>query len=108
MLALKKMNKIMENTDISSKIDIDKLENMIIRYLLRNIYFYENCRRRNDSDLVLTKRDIEVPEFVGANSSMKDALKIIVSNKDYYNILNSIQNSSNRKQEITKILSYYK
>ena len=108
ILALKKMHKIMEKTDISSQIDIDKLQNMVIRYLLRNIYFYESCRRKKDSDIVLLKRDIEVPEFVGANSSMKDALKIIINNKDYYNILNSINNSSNRKQEITKILSYYK
>ena len=108
LLSLKKMNKILENSDISSQIDIDKLENMIIRYLLRNIYFYESCRRKNDSKIVLSKRDIEIPEFVGMNKSFGDALKIIVSNKDYYNILNSIQNSPNRKQEITKILSYYK
>ena len=108
ILALKKMHKIMEKTDISSQIDIDKLQNMVIRYLLRNIYFYESCRRKKDSDIVLLKRDIEVPEFVGMNKSFGDALKIIVSDKEYFNVLDSINNSQNRRQEITKILKYFK
>ena len=108
ILALKKMHKIMEKTDISSQIDIDKLQNMVIRYLLRNIYFYESCRRKKDSDIVLLKRDIEVPEFVGMNKSFGDTLKIIVSNKEYFNVLDSINNSQNRRQEITKILKYFK
>ena len=108
ILSLKKMNKIMEKKDISSQIDIGKLQNMIIRYLLRNIYFYESCRRKKDSDIVLLKRDIEIPEFVGMNKSFGEALKIIVSDKEYFNILNSINNSPNRKQEVTKILKQYK
>ena len=108
ILALKKMHKIMEKTDISSQIDIDKLQNMVIRYLLRNIYFYESCRRKKDSDIVLLKRDIEVPEFVGVNKSFGDALKIIVSDKEYFNVLDSINNSQNRRQEITKILKHFK
>ena len=81
---------------------------MVIRYLLRNIYFYESCRRKKDSDIVLLKRDIEVPEFVGVNKSFGDALKIIVSDKEYFNVLDSINNSQNRRQEITKILKHFK
>lgn len=42
------------------------------------------------------------------NKSFGEALKIIVSDKEYFNILNSINNSPNRKQEVTKILKQYK
>ena len=107
-LALKKLNKIINNVDISSQRDFENLQNMLIRFLLRNIYFYESSRRRKESDIVLAKRDIEIPEFVGMNSSLKDSLKNIISGKEYYNILNSIQNSSDRKKDISKILTYYK
>jgi len=108
VLALRKMNKVMENIDISSQMDFEKLQNMLIRYLLRNIYFYERCKRRTESDLVLAKKKIEVPAFAIKNSSLGEALKIIVSDKEYQSILESIEKSSERPKEISKILTYYK
>ena len=68
----------------------------------------KHLHKKKDSDIVLLKRDIEIPEFVGMNKSFGEALKIIVSDKEYFNILNSINNSPNRKQEVTKILKQYK
>ncbi len=108
ILALKKLNRIIESVDISSQIDIEKLQNMLIRFLLRNIYFYESSKRTKESELVLAKREIEVPTFVGMNKSLGEALRIIISDKEYHNILSSIQKSSDRKNEISNILTYYK
>ena len=107
-LILKKLNILVKKINISSQMDFERLENMMIRFLLRNIYFYEGSRRKKDSDLVLSKRDIEVPSIVRINSSLNDALKIIVTSKEYNSILDSIQNSSDRKKEISNILKYYK
>lgn len=108
LLSLKKMNKIMDKVDISSQEDFEKLQNTLIRFLLRNIYFYESCRRKRESDLVLSNRDIEVPSFALLNNSFGEALRVIVNDKEYYNILQSIQNSNDRKKDISQILKYYK
>lgn len=107
-LALKKINSIIDNINIDSKEDFEQLQNMLIRFLLRNIYFYESGRRKAESDFVLTTRDIVVPTFIGKNDTFGDALRVIVSDREYSTILESIQNSSNRKSEISKILTYYK
>ena len=50
LLKEKKLNKIINNVDISSQRDFENLQNMLIRFLLRNIYFYESSRRRKDKD----------------------------------------------------------
>jgi len=81
---------------------------MLIRFLLRNIYFFESARRKIDSNLVLEKRNIEIPNFNHNNSILNDYLRLIVNNKDYNSILESIYNSNNRKEEISHILTYYK
>ena len=107
-LAFRKITKVMDNVDISSQVDFEKLQNMMIRYLLRNIYFYECCRRKKDSNLVLRTKEIEVPDFVGMDNSLSEALKIIVSSDEYYNILNTIEKSTDRKKEIPIILKTYK
>jgi len=108
VLALRKINSIIDSINIDSKEDFEQLQNMLIRFLLRNIYFYESSKRKDDSILVLTNRDIEVPTFVAKNDSLGDALRVIVNDREYSAILDSIQNSGNRKIEISKILTYYK
>ena len=106
--SLVKMKKIMKSVDISSNLDFEELQNMLIRYLLRNIFFFENTRRKDDSNLILRTREIEVPELVGMDRRVEDALSIIIHSDDYHKILESIDNSSNRKNEISSILKYYK
>ena len=107
-LLLEKTNSIIDNINIDSQEDFEQLQNMLIRFLLRNLYFFEKSSRKSESNLILTNRDIVVPTFVRKNDTLGDALKVIVNDKDYSAILDSIQNSSNRKKEISKILTYYK
>ena len=107
-LALKKTQKIIDKVDFSTQIDFDKLQNMLIRYLLRNIYFYESCGRKKESDLVLINKKIDIPDTITKNSEVGDMLGTIVNSSDYINILELIQDSNNKKKEITYILKYYK
>ena len=41
-----KLKKIIKKVDISSNSDFETLQNMFIRYLLRNMYFFEKCNRQ--------------------------------------------------------------
>ena len=107
-LLLRKINSILQNSDISSQINLEKLENMLIRFLLRNLYFYETCKRKKDSELVLATKKIEVPSFVGKNKDLGEALRIVISNQEYSKIINAIESSDDRKQEICSILQKYK
>ena len=107
LLLQKKLNKIMEKVNISSQKDFDDLQNMLIRFLLRNIYFYERSRRRTESNIVLEKKDIIIPKFI-TNNSLEEALNTIVHDNEYYSILNAIEQSNNRKEEVTRILKNYK
>ena len=103
------MRQIIDNVNYSGKCeDFDKLQNMLIRYLLRNIYFFESAKRKNETNIILETREIEIPNMVGLDSSLKDSLGMIISSNDYRNILNSISNADNRKQEVSAILKYYK
>lgn len=107
--SLIKMKQIIDNVNYSGKCeDFDKLQNMLIRYLLRNIYFFESAKRKNETNIILETREIEIPNMVGLDSSLKDSLGMIISSNDYRNILNSISNADNRKQEVSAILKYYK
>ena len=106
--SLIKMKKIMNNVDINSQKDFEELQNMMIRYLLRNIYFFECSRRKNDSNLVLQTREVEVPSMVGCNSTLLDSFGLVINSKDYQNILKTLSESSNRRGEVTSILKYYK
>ena len=106
--SLIKMKKIMSNVDINSQKDFEKLQNMMIRYLLRNIYFFECSRRKNDSNLVLQTREVEVPSMVGCNSTLLNSFGLVINSKDYQNILKTLSESSNRRGEVTSILKYYK
>ena len=108
ILSLKKLNKVMDKIDISSQEDFDELQNMLIRFLLRNLYFYERSRRKTESDIVLEKRDIIIPQLSITDNNFKESLEDIVNNQEYQSILNSIQNSNDRKEEITRILKQYK
>ena len=107
ILLQKKIIKIMEKVDISTEKDFDDLQNMLIRFLLRNIYFYERSRRRTESNIVLEKKDIIIPKFI-TNNSLEEALNTIVHDNEYYSILNAIEQSNNRKEEVTRILKNYK
>ncbi len=106
--ALNKINNIIKNIDSNSQIDFDQLQNTYIRFLLRNIYFYEATKRKKESEYVLTNNNIELPNLLRTNNSLSDDIRVILNDKEYHSILNSIKNSSNRKKEITNILSYYK
>ena len=106
-MLLKKLNKLVDKVDISSKQEFEELQNMLIRFLLRNIYFYERSRRKTESDIVLTKKDIMVPNFT-SNNNVEEALTTIVNNQEYNNILDTINKSNNRKEEVTRILKNYK
>ena len=108
ILSLKKLNKVMDKIDISSQQDFDELQNMFIRFLLRNLYFYERSRRKTESDIVLEKKDIIIPQLSITDNNFKESLEDIVNNSEYQDILNTISNSSNRKEEITRILKQYK
>ena len=105
---LVKMKKIMSNVEINSQSDFDELQNMLIRYLLRNIYFFECSRRKNDSELILQTKEVEVPSMVGCTSTLIDSLGLIINSRDYQNILKTISESNNRRGEVTSILKYYK
>lgn len=104
---LKKINKLIDKVDISSKQEFEELQNILIRFLLRNIYFYERSRRKTESDIVLTKKDIIVPKFT-FNNNVEEALATIINNQEYNNILDTINKSNNRKDIITRILKNYK
>ena len=106
-MLLKKLNKLVDKVDISSKQEFEELQNMLIRFLLRNIYFYERSRRKTESDIVLTKKDIIVPKFT-SNNNVEEALTIIINNHEYNSILDTINKSNNRKEEVTRILKNYK
>ncbi len=106
-MLLKKLNKLVDKVDISSKQDFEELQNMLIRFLLRNIYFYERSRRKTESDIVLTKKDIIVPKFT-SNNNVEEALTTVINNQEYNNILDTINKSNNRKDEVTRILKNYK
>ncbi len=107
--SLIKMKKAIENINYSgSQKEFDMLQNMLIRYLLRNIYFFESAKRKEESDLVLSTREVEIPAMVGIDNSLRESLNIIINSKDYNNILNSISKSNNRKKEISMILKQYK
>lgn len=106
-MLLKKLNKLVDKVDISSKQEFEELQNMLIRFLLRNIYFYERSRRKTESDSVLTKKDIIVPKFT-SNNNVEEALSTIINNQEYNNILDTINKSKNRKEEVTRILMNYK
>ena len=107
--SLIKMKKAIENINYSgSQKEFDMLQNMLIRYLLRNIYFFESAKRKEESDLVLSTRKVEIPAMVGIDNSLRESLNIIINSKDYNNILNSISKSNNRKKEISMILKQYK
>lgn len=103
-----KMRKIIKNLDFSSQADFETLENMLIRYLLRNIYFFETTRRTSESDIILFKREIELPDIIQTTPFLEEALRKIIQSDNYNRILNSIANSNNRKDEITSILKNYK
>ena len=103
-----KMRKIIKNLDFSSQADFETLENMLIRYLLRNIYFFETTRRTSESDIILFKREIELPDIIQTTPFLEEALRKIIQSDNYNRILNSIANSNNRKDEITFILKNYK
>lgn len=103
-----KLKSIINREYKDSDINNDELENMLIRYLLRNIYFLESSKRKDDINLILQTRDIEIPEVISLNKSIGNQLSIIINSNDYNNILNSIDNSNNKKKEVSKILKYYK
>lgn len=107
-LALKKIHLIIDHLDPSTQIDFEKLQNTLIRYLLRNIYFYERCNRKKEAEYALTKKKIHVPSYSGMRGVMLNNLKIMTQKKEYERILNSIYNSNNRMKEISRILTYYK
>lgn len=108
-VSLAKMKKIMESINYNgSEKEFDILQNMLIRYLLRNIYFFESAKRKDDSNLVLETREIEAPAIAGKDNSLTDSLNIIINSNDYKRILETISKSNNRKKEISSILSYYK
>lgn len=102
--SLIKIKKIMNSVDITSNYNIDELQNMLIRYLLRNIFFFESSRRKKESDLILSTREIELPGIVG----LDDSLSLVINSNDYNKMLNTILVSDNRKNEINSILKYYK
>ena len=106
-ILLKKLNKLVDKVDISSKQEFEELQNMLIRFLLRNIYFYERSRRKTESDIVLTKKDIIVPKFT-SNNNVEEALTTIINNQEYNKILDTINKSNNRKEAVTRILKNYK
>lgn len=105
---LVKMRRIMKNMDFKSQKDFETLENMMIRYLLRNIYFFETTKRRKESEFILLNRDIEIPSIIRTNKPLGNAIDTIIQSDDYNRILNSIYNARNRKEEVTNILKYYK
>lgn len=80
---------------------------MLIRYLLRNIYFFETTRRRSEADIILSNHDIEYPKIL-LNSQLGNILIKIIESDDCKYILESIAKSSFRKDEISSILKNYK
>ena len=105
---LVKMNKLISNINFSSFSDFEKLQNMLIRYLLRNIYFFESTRRRRETNLILQTRKIEMPRINMSNNSIGEALNLIVNSGEYNMILDCIVRTKDRKAEATSILKYYK
>ena len=105
---LTKLKKIVKNIDISSNSDFEALENMYIRYLLRNMYFFEASRRRKDTNVILSTKEIEIPSVISSNHFLNDTFQFIIRSDDYHKILNSVSKSGNRKKEIESILKYYK
>ncbi len=107
-LLYRKINLIMENLDNSTQMNFEQLQNMFIRFLLRNIYFFEKCNRTKESEYVLSMNKIEIPPFSLKKGLIADYLKQISIGTDYNSILKSIQNAKDRKKEISRILTYYK
>ena len=107
-ILLMKLNKIVKNIDISSEKDFETLQNMLIRYLLRNMYFFETTRRRKETNIILSTKEIELPSVILSRKPLNESLQTIIQGDDYHRILNSIASSTNRKQEIETILKYYK
>ena len=105
---LVKMEKIIKKLDFSSQEHFETLENMLIRYLLRNIYFFENANRNKETDIILYSQEIEIPDIIRSNHDLEDALNTIVRSDDYNKILRTIANSNDRKKEVTTILNDYK
>lgn len=106
--SLVKMKKIMSKVDITEQYSFEELENMLIRYLLRNIYFFESTRRKDESNLIITTRDIELPVSITIDKALGETFRTVMSSREYKNILDTIGNSDNRKNEVTSILKYYK
>jgi hypothetical protein len=102
------MNKLISNINFSSFSDFEKLQNMLIRYLLRNIYFFESTRRRRETNLILQTRKIEMPRINMSNNSIGEALNLIVNSGEYNMILDCIARTKDRKAEAISILKYYK
>lgn len=107
-ILLMKLSKIVKNIDISSEKDFETLQNMLIRYLLRNMYFFETTRRRKETNSILSMKEIELPSIIVSREPLNESLQTIIQSEDYKRILNSIASSTNRKQEIEGILKYYK
>ena len=105
---LVKLNRLIKNINISTFSDFDQLQNMLIRYLLRNIYFFESARRKRETNLILHNRQIEMPSIDLKDNTIGDALRIIVNSGDYNLILDSISNADDKKREVSNILKYYK
>ena len=82
-----KLNRLIKNINISTFSDFDQLQNMLIRYLLRNIYFFESARRKRETNLILHNRQIEMPSIDLKDNTIGDALRIIVNSGDYNLIL---------------------
>ena len=106
--SLAKMKKIMDRVDITEEYSFEELQNMLIRYLLRNIYFFESTKRVDESNLILNTRNIELPISITLNKRLGDQLLTVMSSREYNNILSTILSSDDRKSEISSILNDYK
>ena len=106
--SLVKMKKVMSKINITEQYSFEELQNMLIRYLLRNIYFFENTKRVDESNLILNTRNIELPLSITLNKRLGDQLLTVMSSREYNNILSNIANSLDRKSEISSILNDYK
>lgn len=106
--SLVKMKKVMSKINITEQYSFEELENMLIRYLLRNIYFFESTKRIDESNIILNNRNIELPVAIALDKTLGDELTTVLSSREYNNILSNIANSLDRKSEISSILKYYK
>ena len=107
-ILLQKMEIIAEAIVLSDENGLAILQNMIIRYFLRNIYFLENANRTDEVDSILSTGEIILPSGTLSNRSLEEALNGIIVGSQYRGTFDELKRYKCRSKVIPDMLQQYK